>query len=299
MVQPPEPIDPNFQLAVGEFEGPLDLLLFLIQRHELDILELPVAFVTERYLAYLKLMDQLNLDVASEYLVMAATLAHIKSKMLLPRPPEDEDDVEEEADPREELIRRLLEYQKYKLAAEELQSRGVAGRDIFMRGVAAPEAEGPAPLADMGVFRLVEAFQGVLERVDDGHAFEISADRISIQERIVEIVDRLRAQGACEFGGLFEGIVTRYDIVVTFMAVLELAKLRLLMVSQGHPKQALSLQLRDTATDIPEELRAPEPRPKGESSQDTFMGGHHHAADSPHDATWEHSPVPVDPKTLN
>jgi segregation and condensation protein A len=108
----PEALDPNFRIELPNFEGPLDLLLHLIRKHELDILDLPISFITDKYLEYLGLMENLNLDIASEYLVMAATLAHIKSKMLLPRPPDDqEDDVLDELDPRAELIRRLLEYQ--------------------------------------------------------------------------------------------------------------------------------------------------------------------------------------------
>src|SRR5262245_32314105 len=122
-----------FRLELGAFEGPLDLLLHLIQSHELDILDLPIAFITEKYLEYLGLMQELALDVVSEYLVMAATLAHIKSKMLLPAPPagQDDDPLEDQVDPREELVRRLLEYQKYKAAAEDLAGRGIAGRDVF------------------------------------------------------------------------------------------------------------------------------------------------------------------------
>ena len=140
------------------FEGPLDLLLFLIKKHELDIIDLPVAFVTERYLSYLDMMQRLDLDVAAEYLVMAATLAHIKSRMLVPTPEAGdrrEDADIEEIDPREELIRRLLEYQKYKDAAEQLGSRGVVGRDVFPRGADGPEAEGPPELASVSIFALV------------------------------------------------------------------------------------------------------------------------------------------------
>src|SRR5271165_2986589 len=138
-----EPLDsgaPAWSVELPHFEGPLDLLLHLCQKHELDILQIPISFVTERYLQYLAVMQLMQLDVAAEYLVMAATLAHIKSKMLLPAPPpgqDDETESEEAIDPREALIRRLLEYQKYKDAGEQLAARGVAGRDVFPRGVAA------------------------------------------------------------------------------------------------------------------------------------------------------------------
>ena len=141
-----ENLDPGaaaWSVQLPHFEGPLDLLLHLCQKHELDILDIPIAFVTEKYLEYLAVMQLMQLDVAAEYLVMAATLAHIKSKMLLPAPPpgqEDEADPEDEIDPREALIKRLLEYQKYKQAGEELAARGVAGRDVFLRGAPVEEA---------------------------------------------------------------------------------------------------------------------------------------------------------------
>ena len=244
-MQPPEPIDPNFKIELPTFEGPLDLLLHLIGKHELDILDLPIAFVTERYLQYISLMKQLNLDVASEYLVMAAKLAHIKSKMLLPTPPQDqEDEPEDEGDPREELIRRLLEYQKYKLAAEELGSRGVEGRDVFLRGIPAPEAEGPAPLADISLFKLLDAFQRVLDRVKSDMAFEVTAERISIQERIAQITDRLRGRRAIAFEELFDQIRTTYDIVVTFLAILEMAKMRMMRIYQTDPHAPIHLEYR-------------------------------------------------------
>lgn len=244
-MQPPEPIDPNFKIELPTFEGPLDLLLHLIGKHELDILDLPIAFVTERYLQYISLMKQLNLDVASEYLVMAAKLAHIKSKMLLPTPPQDQDDEpEDEGDPREELIRRLLEYQKYKLAAEELGSRGVEGRDVFLRGIPAPEAEGPAPLADISLFKLLDAFQRVLERVKSDMAFEVTAERISIQERISQITERLRGRRAIAFEELFDQVRTTYDIVVTFLAVLEMAKMRMMRIYQTDPHAPIHLEYR-------------------------------------------------------
>jgi segregation and condensation protein A len=244
-VQPPEPIDPNFRIELPVFEGPLDLLLHLIRKHELDILDLPIAFVTERYLSYLDLMKELDLDVAGEYLVMAATLAHIKSKMLLPAPPEgQDDDAVDEIDPREELIRRLLEYQKYKQAAEQLGERGIEGRDVFKRGSDAPVAEGPAPLAEIGLFQLLDAFQAVLERVREDIAFEVSAERISIQERMTQIVERLRGRQACMFEDLFDDLATRYDVVVTFLAILEMAKMRMMRIYQLEPRAGIHIEYR-------------------------------------------------------
>src|SRR5204863_9299015 len=135
-----------------------------------------------------------DLDIAAEYLLMAATLAHIKSKMLLPQVPSDQQEENEDGeplDPRLELIRRLLEYQKYKNAAENLGSRAVAGRDVFGRGLSAVELEGPAPLAEIGLFKLLDAFQGILERAQDRRALEVTAESISIKDRIAQITDLL------------------------------------------------------------------------------------------------------------
>lgn len=256
----PIPLDPNFQLKVAAFEGPLDLLLYLIQKHELEILDLPVAFVVERYLEYLSLMKQLDLDVASEYLLMAATLTHIKSKMLLPKSEYDVKDDEadaEEIDPRAELIRRLLEYQKYKAAAEALGSRSVQGRDVFARGISAPESAGEPPVASFGLFRLLDAFQAVLKRTNKPLSFEVTSEGIGIQERMTELVEFLKVRRTCQFEDLFSDVSTVYDLVVTFLAILEMAKRRFLSVFQANVNEALHLELRiheETTDAVPDEL---------------------------------------------
>lgn len=240
----PDPLDPSFQIALPAFEGPLDLLLHLIRTHELDILDLPIAFVTERYLSYVSMMEKLDLDIASEYLVMAATLAHIKSKMLLPEEPKDQEDEQpgEEIDPRAELIKRLLEYQKYKLAAEQLGARGIAGRDVFPRGADAPEASGPAPLADIGLFALLDAFNAVLARAKADLAFQVIAEGVSIQDRMRQLVERLRERKELAFDQLFEGQATVYELVVTFLALLEMAKRRLVRMYQADPDSPIHLR---------------------------------------------------------
>ncbi|MGB5811919.1 MAG: segregation/condensation protein A [Polyangiales bacterium] len=239
----PEALDPNFRITLPNFEGPLDLLLHLIRKHELDILDLPIAFITEKYLEYLGLMDQLNLDVASEYLVMAATLAHIKSKTLLPRPPEDQDDDPgEEIDPRAELIRRLLEYQKYKRVAEDLGERAIAGRDVFSRGTPAPVSDATQPLAKFSVFKLIDAFKKVAERLTDGFSLEVDAERMTIQERIGGLVELLRDRRRCRFDEMFEGVTTSYELVVTFLALLEMAKMRLASVYQTDHEEPIYLE---------------------------------------------------------
>jgi len=239
----PEALDPNFRIQLPNFEGPLDLLLHLIRKHELDILDLPISFITDKYLEYLGLMGELNLDIASEYLVMAATLAHIKSKMLLPRPPEDQDDDDiDELDPRAELIRRLLEYQKYKTVASDLGERAIAGRDVFMRGAPPPQGDGPPPLKEVSVFKLLDALKKIAERVNASIALEIDADRISIQERIGNLVDMLRERRRCRFDELFEDVSTSYDLVVTFLALLEMAKMRLASIYQTDHEEPIYLE---------------------------------------------------------
>ncbi len=258
----PEALDPNFRIELPNFEGPLDLLLHLIRKHELDILDLPISFITDKYLEYLGLMGDLNLDVASEYLVMAATLAHIKSKMLLPRPPEDQDEDEIDGlDPRTELIRRLLEYQKYKLVARDLGERAIAGRDVFSRGTPAPTADGPAPLAQVSVFKLLDALRKIAERVNASISLEVDAEHMSIQERIGSLVDLLRERRRCRFDELFEGVSTSYDLVVTFLALLEMAKMRLASIYQTDHEEPIYLEytLLDASGEplVPADVQAP------------------------------------------
>ena len=241
--EPPEALDPNFRIELPNFEGPLDLLLHLIRKHELDVLDLPISFITDKYLEYLGLMENLNLDIASEYLVMAATLAHIKSKMLLPRPPEDQDDDElDELDPRAALIRRLLEYQKYKTVAADLGERAIAGRDVFSRGTPPPAADGPAPLGQVSVFRLLDALKKIAERVNATFSLEVDAERMSIQERIGGLVDLLRERRRCRFDDLFDDVSTSYDLVVTFLALLEMAKMRLASIYQTDHEEPIYLE---------------------------------------------------------
>jgi segregation and condensation protein A len=264
-------------LPLVEFEGPLDLLLHLCQKHELDILQIPIGFVTEKYLEYLGVMQMMQLDVASEYLVMAATLAHIKSKMLLPAPPpgQEDDALEDEEDPREALIRRLLEYQKYKQAAADLAARGVAGRDVFLRGATIEESvktELP-PLAEVPLFAIVEAFQRVLERSKVKISHDVVADRISISDRIVELTELIMTRRRALFEELFEGQTTRFDMVITFLALLEMTRLRLTALTQTGPLAPLYVEARSEGV-APEEAALEE---RGDETDE--------AADAaPHDA---------------
>jgi segregation and condensation protein A len=243
----------DYQIQLDVFEGPLDLLLHLVKKHELDIFDIPISFITEKYLAYLDLMTSLNLDVAGEYLLMAATLAHIKSRELLPTPPPlesagEEGEEAEEADPRQELIRRLLEYQKYKEAALSLGGRPVMGRNVWTRGAPQEDALGEEvvpgglpPLAEVPVLALIEALDRVLSKAKIKISHHVTVDRLSVSERINQLADRLEREGAFEFRTCFRFLreeVTleeaRHEAVVTFLAVLEMAKLGVIRVWQGR-----------------------------------------------------------------
>lgn len=211
-----------YRIELDSFQGPLDLLLHLVKKNELDIYDIPVAEITRQYLSYLEVMRELNLDVASEFLVMASTLIHLKSRMLLPV-----DEVEEEEDgedPREELIRRLLEYQKYKKAAEELGTRPALGRDVFAR----PEGETPSPGEDTyieaNLFQLMDAFQRVLTEAERRKPHEVTRESYTIEEGIEHIESLMTRRGSLRFGDLFHGQETRRQIVTIFLGVLELIK---------------------------------------------------------------------------
>jgi segregation and condensation protein A len=234
----------GYRVALPTFEGPLDLLLHLIEEHELDIFDIPIAFVAAKFVEYVTLMQELNIDVASEYLVMAATLAHIKSKQLLPVVPEDQEDEQEaELDPRAELVRRLLEYQKYKHAAEQLSSAPVLGRDVFPHGVPGLEAQGPARIAGLSLFRLLDAFQLVLSRAKATVDHQIDLERFSITDRINQLSEILRDKKRVAFVELFEGQTTRSDLIITFLALLEMTRLRLTRLFQDDALGPIEIEL--------------------------------------------------------
>jgi segregation and condensation protein A len=248
-------MESSYQVALDVFEGPLDLLLHLVKQHELSILDIPISFVTEKYLEYLDAMAALDIDVAGEYLLMAATLCHIKSRELLPSPEpiEDEDgevgeDGEVEVDPRADLIRRLLEYQKYKEAAQHLGQQPVVGRNVWSRGAAVEDAVGEgvdadavAPLAPFPVHKLIEAFDRVMQQAKLKVAHDVMIDRLSVSQKIAELTDRLEAEGRFTFSSMFSFLrdgtsrtlaEVKHEAVVTFLALLEMAKLRLIALSQ-------------------------------------------------------------------
>ena len=260
-------MDPTgYQVALDVFEGPLDLLLHLVKKHELSILDIPISFVTEKYLEYLDAMAALDIDVAGEYLLMAATLCHIKSRELLPTPEvEDEDAVEAaaeggevEVDPRADLIRRLLEYQKYKEAAQQLGQQPVVGRNVWSRGAAVEDAVGDgvdpdavAPLAPFPVHKLIEAFDRVMQQAKLKVSHDVMIDRLSVGQKISELTDRLEVEGRFTFSSMFSFLrdgapralaEVRAEAVVTFLALLEMAKLRLIALTQPRGDDEIMIE---------------------------------------------------------
>lgn len=238
-----------FRIALPNFEGPLDLLLHLIREHRVDIFDIPIALITEKYLESLERMREINLDIAGEFLVMASTLAHIKSRLLLPRQeaavvPEAVEAHEDAQDPRAELVRRLLEYQKYKDAAEQLAKQDILDRDVFPRRVAleaVPIPDEEVGLAEFSVLKLIEALDRVLERLAPKLQHEVVREKVSLSEALHRVVERLRAEGAVPFESLFSEQRTRQEVIITFLAVLEMAKRRLIRVTQEAPDAPLVL----------------------------------------------------------
>lgn len=226
------------EVRLDIFEGPLDLLLHLIKENKLDINNIPVALITEQYLSYLELMKSLNLDVAGEFLLMAATLAHIKSQTLLPPDPDQIDPEDEGMDPREALVRRLLEYQKYKNVADTLWARPLLDRDVFVRPSSPKRvlrSDEPAELVEIGVFALVEAFHRILKNVALEQPHDVELEPISVIECSLAIKDRVRIshEGSIRFQDLFEGRQTRMRVVTTFLALLDLIRQRVVSVFQA------------------------------------------------------------------
>jgi segregation and condensation protein A len=224
------------------FEGPLDLLLHLIKKNEVSITDIPVAMITEQYLATLEVMQTLNLDVAGEFLVMAATLIHIKSRMLLPATDGEEDEEEGGTDPREELVRRLLEYQRFKDAADELERREVLTRDVFVRSVAPAEAIPAAGFRDVSVFELLAALKRVLDRLPKDVVHEVLLEKITVREKMTLLLDHLRTQRSILFESLFDGVTTRMEVVVTFLAMLELVKVRAIRIFQEEATGSIQIE---------------------------------------------------------
>jgi segregation and condensation protein A len=241
-----------YQVKLDTFEGPLDLLIHLIKKEEVSIYDIPIALITTRYLEYLDLMQELNLDVAGEFLVMATTLIHIKSRMLLPRPDPTQDDPEE--DPREALVRRLLEHQKFKAAAELLFERATlrgaqwTRPDARIAGLAGEDSEGEL---EVDLFSLLSAFKRVLERAKERPPVPLPVEQVSVETRIQQLLARLANVEACGFDDLFVDVSTRSEMIVTFLALLEMIRLKLVRVFQASAFGPIRIYHRARPADAP------------------------------------------------
>jgi segregation and condensation protein A len=249
-----------YKVKLETFEGPLDLLLYLIRKNEVNIYDIPISLITEQYLGYLELMQELNLDVAGEFLVMASTLIHMKSRTLLPRPdPTQEDAVEE--DPREALVRRLLEHQKYKAAAELLHERETLRSAQWTRPdgpIAEIAGEPPEPEIEVDLFSLISAFRTVVARAKSRPQVYLPAEQMPIEVRIEQLLERLSETEACGFEDLFEDVQSRSGLVVTFLALLEMIRLKLIRVFQSGVVGPIRVYKRARPADAPKPLNDPE-----------------------------------------
>ncbi len=239
-------LEAAYRVRLDEFEGPLDLLLHLIKKNEINIYDIPIAAITKQYLDYIGLMKYLNLDVAGEFLVMAATLIHIKSRMLLPVETEGEED-EDGEDPRTELVRRLLEYKQFKEAAAELVERGQHWREVFGRP-SFFEAERKSLSGDVDdasleltLFDLVDAFQDIVQRTPVKALVEVTPDHLTVKDRMNYILERLEYEAAIPFESLFVPEEGRLVIIVTFLGLLELVRIKLIRAYQAEAFGAILL----------------------------------------------------------
>jgi len=229
------------EVFLEAFEGPLDLLLYLIRKQNVDILDIPVAEITRQYMGYVELMKTVRLELAAEYLVMAAMLAEIKSRMLLPRSAEVE---EEEGDPRAELIRRLQEYERFKAAAEGIDGLSRVGREVVVPRLDAPQAKVRKLLPEVSLEELLVSMAEVLRRGDLFESHQVSREALSTRERMSEVLERLKGGGFVPFVELFSAEEGKLGVVVTFMAILELVKESLIELVQNEPFAPIHVRAR-------------------------------------------------------
>ena len=240
-------METDYKVKLEVFEGPLDLLLYLIKRDEIDIYDISIERITRQYLEYLQAFKELKIDIAGEFVVMAANLIYLKSRSLLPldqQPPEED---AEEDDPRWDLIRQLIEYKKFKEAATQLHDRALEQERIFTRdGSSSAVIDAPLPLHEVGIFQLIHAFQEVIKRVEAREDLqEIFGERFSVSDKIEKILERVGNGTSVRFSELFGQIVSRVEIVVTFLALLEL--IRLNQVRALQPKMFDEIQIAASA----------------------------------------------------
>jgi len=263
-----EPQHPEFEssadaysVKLENFEGPLDLLLHLIRKNEVSIYDIPIALITQQYLDAIELMQELNLDIAGEYLVMAATLIHIKSKMLLPRPETAAGVEGEEEDPRDALVRRLLEHQKFKAAAELLHERETWRAAQWQRPderVAELAGDEYEPELEVDLFTLIGAFQAVLQRAKQRPRVLLPPEQIPVELRIEQLLARLSEHEACGFEELFADVDDKGGLIVTFLALLEMIRLKLVRVFQSGSFGPIRVYKRPRPADAPHPIGDPE-----------------------------------------
>ena len=270
----------GYPVKLANFEGPLDLLLHLIRKHEINIYDIPIVLVTKQYLDYIDLMQELNLDVAGDFLVMAATLIHIKSRTLLPRTDPTQEDPDE--DPREALMRRLLEHQKYKAAAELLHERETLRSAQWTRPdgpITEIAGEAPEPEVEVDLFSLISAFRAVVERAKHRPKVYLPAEQIPIEDRIEQLMTRLSETEACGFEDLFADVQTRAGLIVTFLALLEMIRLKLVRVFQAGSVGPIRVYRRARPADAPHPLLDPEVRHAAEEAAHAARPETRHAAE--------------------
>ena len=230
----------GYRVNLDVFEGPLDLLLYLIKKNDLDVYDIPIAFLLEKYMRYLDTIRELNIDLAGDFLLMAAELAHIKSRMLLPE--EGPAEEEEEVDPRADLVRRLLEYQRFKDASTRLARRAMLGRDVFVKPVPESlESKAESPIKG-DVYDLVEAFSNLLKRVPAEDFHDVTLDRISVSERIYQILGLMKRDRVITLNDLLPDKLSRYDVVITFLSLLEMSRLKMIHIYQSEPLGSLFIK---------------------------------------------------------
>ncbi|MCK5001957.1 MAG: segregation/condensation protein A [Gammaproteobacteria bacterium] len=226
------------EVILEAFEGPLDLLLYLIKRQNLDILEVPIADITKQYMSYIDMMQTLNIEIAAEYLLMAAMLAEIKSRMLLPRPSEAED----EDDPRAELVRRLQEYERFKQAAQDIDELPRIGRDLHMTDAELPELTHDRPVPEVNLRDLLMAFKDAMARSEMYSHHQIQREALSVRERMSKVLAKLSADNFIDYTSLFTIEEGRRGVVVTFLAILELMKEQLIELVQSDAFAAIHIK---------------------------------------------------------
>ena len=243
------------QVFLEAFEGPLDLLLYLIRRQNIDVLDIPIAEITKQYVQYIEVMKELQLELAGEYLLMAAMLAEIKSRMLLPRPESHE---EEEDDPRAELVRRLQEYERYKKAAEDISDLPRLERDVFVASAEAPERKVVTTMPDVTMKELLLAFHDVLRRAEMFSNLRMQREPLSVRQRMSEILTRIKANSFTGFGDLFDPEEGRMGVAVTFIAILELLREAVIEVVQSDAYAPLHVRAASTVHLVSDEDEATE-----------------------------------------